>query len=154
ENVSRNGTWRVDWKNGDEAFCKRFDSVLLAAPAHRIPALAGMIDAGELLEPLQALPDSPISRITLGYRRDAVTHPLDGFGALVPEKENLPFLRVSCASGPFPARAPAGMVSLALYVGGARQPDLATLPLQAHLEQVLPALGKLLGMSGDPVFTN
>src|SRR5690606_9822035 len=90
----------------------------------------------------------------LGYRRDAVTHPLDGFGALVPEKENLPFLGVSFSSSTFPNRAPDGMVSLTLYVGGARQPDLATLPLQAQLEQVLPALGKLLGISGDPVFTN
>jgi len=152
EHFSRNGGWKIHWRSAGEEFCQTFDGVLIAAPAHRVPALGVIDDAQALLQPLKELPYSPVSLLTLGYRREDVSHPLDGFGALVPEKEKLPFLGIGFSSSVFPNRAPQGHVALSVYIGGARQPRQAFLPWHAQVERVLPGLQKLLGTTENPVF--
>ena len=54
--------------------------------------------------------------------------PLDGFGFLVPEVENLKILGTLFSSTLFPGRAPDGQVLLTTFVGGERNPALANLP--------------------------
>ena len=44
--------------------------------------------------------------VTLGYRRDAVRHPLDGFGFVVPQVERRPVIAGTFSSVKYPGRAP------------------------------------------------
>jgi oxygen-dependent protoporphyrinogen oxidase len=89
--------------------------------------------------------------VALGFERRAVPHPLDGFGMLVPAKENRRILGSLFSSTLFPGRAPEGRVLLTTFVGG-RQPELAALPA-AEIEQLVRAeLAGLLGVRADPVF--
>jgi oxygen-dependent protoporphyrinogen oxidase len=83
-----------------------------------------------------------------------VTHPLDGFGGLVPAVERRSILGVLFSSTLFPGRAPDGHVALTIYVGGTRQPELARLAPEALRPRVLADLRDLLGVTGDPVFTH
>jgi len=64
------------------------------------------------------------SVLALGFRRDQLSHPLDGFGFLVPEVERRRVLGAVFSSSLFPERAPAGHVMLTVFVGGTRDPDL------------------------------
>ena len=52
--------------------------------------------------------------------RSQVTHPFDGFGALVPRKEQLSILGVLFSSSMFENRAPKDHVLLTVFAGGAR----------------------------------
>ena len=81
-----------------------------------------------------------------------MTHPLDGFGVLVPAIENRSVLGVLFSSTLFPHRAPAGHVALTVFVGGARQPDVARLAPEKLLAHIAPDLSELLGVSGSSVF--
>ncbi len=144
--------WSVVWNDGATTHTDHFDTVIAALPA---PALA-QLRFGTLGErPLAALDTiehPPVSSFFLGYRREQVAHPLDGFGLLVPEVERRSVLGVLFSSSLFVGRAPTGHVALTVIVGGTRQPELARLPTEKLLATIAPDLAQLLGVTGTPVF--
>ncbi len=127
------------------------DGVVLAVPprALRDIEINGKL-AEERLFLRTRLPAPPLSVVFLGYRREQVQHPLDGFGMLVPEKEERKILGVLFSSSLFEGRAPEGFVSLTVFVGGSRQPELALKSEPEREELVRNELGDLLGAKGDP----
>ncbi len=102
--------------------------------------------------PLAEVKYPPVASVVLGFRREDVGHPLDGFGVLVPEIEGFNILGTLFSSSLFPQRAPAGHVTLTTYVGGMRRPDLAGLAPEQLFELVLRDLRELLGVRGAPTF--
>lgn len=144
--------WSVVWHDGQTTHTEQFDVVVAALPA---PALA-QIRFGTLgerpLASLDAIEHPPVSSLFLGYRREQVAHPLDGFGVLVPEVEQRSVLGILFSSSLFPHRAPGGHVALTVMIGGARQPELARLPGEKILAAVDRDLRELLGVRGAPVF--
>jgi len=153
------GTWKIETGSGVESA----DAVVCALPA---PALAALrIGENVPLASLAQIEHPPVSTLFLGYRRDQVAHPLDGFGMLVPAVEKLPILGVIFSSTLFPNRAPEGYLALTVMLGGAvcdRSHCGARLVGRAsfgndsenisRLAHVQPALSQLLGVSGEPVF--
>ncbi|MBC8012110.1 MAG: FAD-dependent oxidoreductase, partial [Burkholderiales bacterium] len=125
---------------------------ILALPA---PALARLIVGAPgtqaSLASLDHLAHPPVTSLFLGYRRDAVAHPLDGFGVLLPSIEKRRLLGVLFNSTLFPGRAPAGHVALTVMLGGARHPELAGQPIEYQLPVVQQELADLLGVRGEPV---
>ena len=81
-----------------------------------------------------------------------IAHPLDGFGFLVPECENLNILGTLFSSTLFPERAPKDHVLLTTFVGGERKPGLTLLPDSEIFSIVVNELNKLLGLKGNPSF--
>ncbi|MEO5959384.1 MAG: protoporphyrinogen oxidase [Opitutaceae bacterium] len=144
--------WSVVWHDGVTTHTENFDAVIAALPA---PALA-QLRFGTLGErPLAALDGiehPPVSSLFLGYRREHVAHPLDGFGLLIPEIEKRTALGVLFSSTLFPHRSPAGHVALTVMIGGTRQPALARLSSAEILSAVEPDLRQLLGATHPPVF--
>jgi oxygen-dependent protoporphyrinogen oxidase len=96
----------------------------------------------------------PVSAVALGFRREDVTHPCSGFGMLIPKIAGFKILGTIFSSALFPNRAPAGHVTLTSYVGGARYPELASLPPDQVVDVVLSDLRTLLGVTGRPVFVH
>jgi oxygen-dependent protoporphyrinogen oxidase len=96
----------------------------------------------------------PVSSIVLGFRREDVAHPLDGFGMLIPKIENFNILGTIFSSSLFPNRAPENFITLTSYIGGERQPELASLPPEKLVELVCEDLRALFGVKGQPVFTH
>jgi oxygen-dependent protoporphyrinogen oxidase len=146
--------WKIISSTGETVQTTEFDAVLLALPA---PALGQLVfgTLGERpLASLDHLPHPPVSSLFLGFRRDQVRHPLDGFGALLPARERRSLLGVLFSSTLFPGRAPEGHVALRVFVGGMRQPDAARLATPELLASVLPDLRELLGITGEPVYAH
>jgi oxygen-dependent protoporphyrinogen oxidase len=94
----------------------------------------------------------PVASVVLGFRREDVLHPCDGFGMLIPKIEGLKILGTIFSSSLFPNRAPAGHITLTSYVGGERAPGLASLPPDKLCEYVCQDLSLLLGVRNTPVF--
>ena len=94
----------------------------------------------------------PVASVVLGFRREDVVHPLDGFGMLIPRIEGSKILGTIFSSSLFPNRAPAGHVTLTSYVGGERYPELASLPEDELCALVCEDLRVLLGAKGKPTF--
>jgi oxygen-dependent protoporphyrinogen oxidase len=95
-----------------------------------------------------------VARITMGFRREDVADSLDGFGFLVPKAENLNILGTTFSSSIFANRAPSGHVLLTTFIGGCRQPELATEPAEKLFDLTLRDLQRILGVRGKPTYQN
>lgn len=101
-------------------------AVVLSVPAAAAAAL--LRDAApEAANALAAIPYAPVASVASIYRRADVAHALDGFGFLAPRSEHRRILGTLFSSSLFPERAAAGHVLLTTFVGGARDPGLASL---------------------------
>jgi len=138
----------------DASPAERFSRVVLALPAPALARLSiGSPGAQTSLASLDHLEHPAVASLFLGFRRDQIAHPLDGFGALFPSVEKRALLGVLFNSTLFPGRAPVNHVALTVMVGGARHGDLARRPLEQQLPVVLRELDEILGAKGAPVFT-
>jgi oxygen-dependent protoporphyrinogen oxidase len=95
----------------------------------------------------------PVASVVLGFRREDVAHSCQGYGMLIPKIEGFKILGTIFSSALFPNRAPAGHLALTSYIGGERYPELALLPPEQLIETTLADLRILLGVRGQPVFT-
>jgi oxygen-dependent protoporphyrinogen oxidase len=130
-----------------------YDGVIYAAPAHCVDDVDLAFPGGDRLKTLASITHPPVAVLALGFRREDVAHPLDGFGFLVPEVERVRHvLGVIFSSSLFPGRAPDGQVLLTAFIGGVRNPDLANADLPTITARVLDDLRVLLGASGEPTF--
>jgi oxygen-dependent protoporphyrinogen oxidase len=129
-----------------------FTHVLLTSPAHRLAGLKIESTAGGDLSLLEQIVYPPVTSFTMGFKREDVAHPLDGFGVLIPKIENRNCLGTLFTSSLFADRAPAGHVTLTSYLGGMRAPELALKPVDEVRRLILDDLRDLLGVRGQPVW--
>jgi oxygen-dependent protoporphyrinogen oxidase len=150
--ASSEGRWLVHWGGPDGARSQDFEAVVAALPAQSLSRLEIGRRGTPPLSLLGEIEHPPVASVFVGFRRDQVRHPLDGFGALVPAAEKRSILGVLFNSSLFPERAPAGHVALTVFAGGALQPEMACLEQGALLDRVLGDLRSLLGTEGEPAF--
>lgn len=142
------GRWEVLTQHGRTTHA----AVLLAAPAYRLAEIRLEAMAHADLGLLKEIHYPPVASVVLGYRREKVAHPLDGFGVLIPAVERFRILGTLFSSSLFPNRAPTGHVTLTSYVGGMRAPELAQLPEAELVRITAEDLAELLGAQGRPIF--
>lgn len=142
------GPWWVEPSEGPPIEAA---AVLLATEAHASARLVDGFDP-ELSLQLRSIPYASSIVANVGYRRDAIAHPLDGFGAVIPAIEGRSILATSFSSVKFPGRAPADSVLLRVFIGGATQPHLYDLDDAAIEAIIIRELGDLIGASGNPLF--
>lgn len=163
--------WRVTTANGE----MEFGAVIYCGTAYRLAelkvgqasrlpnvrasasiALVLAEEAGEttaLLSLFSEINYPPVASVVLGFRREDVAHPCLGYGMLIPKIEGFKILGTIFSSALFPNRAPSGHLTLTSYIGGARYPELAALPPEQLIETTLADLRVLLGVRGQPVFS-
>jgi oxygen-dependent protoporphyrinogen oxidase len=129
-----------------------YDGVIYAAPAHCVDEVDLAFPGGDRLKTLASITHPPVAVLALGFRREDVAHPLDGFGLLVPEVARRHVLGVIFSSTLFPGRAPDGHTLLTAFVGGVRNPDLANADLPTLTARVHDDLRALLGATGEPTY--
>lgn len=123
--------------------------LVLAVPAHVAARLVADIEPAAA-ESLKAMAHPPLSVIHLGYHRDDITHPLDGFGMLCPRQEQCHTLGNLWMSTTFAGRAPDGSVLTTTFVGGARRPELAMQDDEAIISMVKEEQQQLIGARRPP----
>lgn len=124
--------------------------VVLAAPAFVAAELVKHIDQ-RAAAAMRGMYYPPLTVVHVGYRREDVEHPLDGFGLLCPSGEQRDILGMLWPSSLFPGRAPAGTVLTTNFVGGARRPELARLPDDELQAMVMREQQAMIGARGKPV---
>lgn len=146
--------WTVDWRGPDAAGQTGYDTVIYSGTAHQLGKLGVAARTPLDFSKFSEIRYPPVASVVLGFRREDVTHPCNGFGVLIPRVEGFNILGAIFSSALFPNRAPAGQLCLTCYVGGERQPDLAALPPEKLIALVTEDLRRLLGVRGEPVFAH
>ena len=125
-------------------------AVIVAAPPPRAAPLVEALSA-DAARLLAAIPFASTVTVLLGYRREDVAHPLDGYGLLVPRGEGLRTTALSFSSTKLPGRAPDGHVLLRGFVGGVHDPGAVTLDDAALVGTVEREMQPVLGLAEEPV---
>lgn len=144
--------WGVVSTRRGETEVAEFDRVVLTLPAAPLAELTIGALGERPLAALAAVAYPPVASLFLGYRREQVTHPLDGFGVLMPTSEHRQVLGVLFSSSLFAGRAPADHVALTVMLGGVNRPDLGQADESTLLRVAQRELAEILGVSGDPVY--
>ena len=140
--------YQLQLTNGEQI---ESDVLILAAPAHAQAQMLKFMNS-DLAGLLSEIPYPSLSVCCLGYRKEQVGPVLDGFGFLIPSKEQRAILGTIIDSNVFPGRAPEGSVLLRSMVGGARTPELALLPDDQLISKVRSDLQDILGLRAEPDF--
>jgi len=162
--VRNSGGWTLDLRTKDGHARSEHSAVIYAGTAFQLAELQVELQEplsgpsvamiGNLLDlsPFAGIRHPPVASVVLGFRREDVAHPCQGFGALIPKVEGFKILGTIFSSSLFPNRAPAGHITLTSYIGGERHPDLATLPPDELVDLTRQDLCALFGVRGRPTF--
>lgn len=144
------GGFLVTVRGGSGSRTLGADSVVIATPAYAAAEILCRFDP-RIAQALSRIRHPPLAVAFLGYRADAIAHPLDGSGVLAPSIEGRNVLGMLFSSTLFPGRAPAGHAALTTFIGGARQPLLALSRPEELLEIAHREARELLGARALPV---
>jgi oxygen-dependent protoporphyrinogen oxidase len=145
--------WLVESSGaGRDATSTEHDGVIYAGTAYKLATLKVEALAQIDLKEFSEIKYPPVASVVLGFRREDVEHPCEGFGMLIPKIEGFKILGTIFSSSLFPNRAPAGHLTLTSYVGGERYPELAQLPPDKLFALTIEDLRIILGVRAQPTF--
>ena len=144
QQTSDGNRWHVSLANGETL---NAELLCIALPAPHTAALIGDLSS-PLTSKLNAIPYASSATVNLAFRREDITHPLDGMGFVVPATENLSLIGCSFSSIKFESRAPADHVLLRAFVG---EPTSKKTEMEL-IELCQADLTPLLGLKDAPQF--
>ena len=146
------GSFVVAGQRFGMAFERAARAVVIATPAY---AAAEMVRdlAPAAASALKDIPYPPVTVVASAYRRRDILHPLDGFGFLAPAKERPAVLGTLFSSTMFENRAPSEVAVLTTFVGGRRNPELATAGDAEVRSAVHAELSHLVGAGAEPMWS-
>jgi len=103
------------------------DCVIIATTTYEASRITKSLSV-KLSEGFQTIPYAPINVICMGFDEKDIKTKTDGFGFLVPHKENLKILGSIWTSSIFKDRAPQGKVQFRTMVGGDGDHETVKLP--------------------------
>jgi oxygen-dependent protoporphyrinogen oxidase len=142
--------------SGDEIW--QASQVVLAVPATQVARLIDdlqPLDEGLLARAKACLRDidyPAVASISMAFEKSQIKHALDGFGCLLPTKENKQTLGVLFPSSIFSERCPANQHLITVFIGGGRGQQAMTLTPQQRVDLVLQELSPYLGIQGQPLW--
>jgi protoporphyrinogen/coproporphyrinogen III oxidase len=138
--------WRVETSVGRlEA-----DAVIVAAPAFQAARMLAGSDPG-LQELLATISFASTVIIHLGFAREDVPHPLDGYGYLIPSVEGSDLVACTWSSQKWQGRAPEDFVLMRLFAGRFGRRDLMGRPPGELFALARAEVAATLGVTAAPV---
>lgn len=147
--VEGGGPFTVTLDSGDTLHAK---AVIVAVPAWAAAPMLEPVDP-ELAGLCREVHYVSSATVAFGLRRDQVRHPLNGSGFVVPRPERRALMAATWISSKWPGRAPAGMVLMRGFLGGAFDPDVLEQDDEALARAAFDDLSQRLGIRGDPLLT-
>jgi oxygen-dependent protoporphyrinogen oxidase len=145
-------SWTLDVRERGQQSRVEHSAVIYAGTAFKLAEMEVQTSMPLQFAKFAEIRYPPVASVVLGFRREDVVHPCEGFGMLIPKVEGFKILGTIFSSSLFPNRAPAGHLTLTSYVGGERFPELASLPPEKLFALTCEDLRVLLGVKGKPTF--
>ncbi len=101
---------------------------------------------------LLTIPYVSTATISMGFDKKGFSHPMDGFGFVVPEVEGRTIMACTWTSSKWDARAPQDKALLRCFVGGAKRGELVSMKDEPLAELVTKDLRDIMGIHTRPLF--
>ena len=129
------------------------DAVLSTIPSYAASKIFIKYDK-DFKNHAEAIYYPPVLVYYLVYNRKDIKQELDGFGFLIPAKENKSFLGALWSSIIFSQRTDETKAAFTLFVGGSRNPDFVKEDRASLLLKVRKEFETLMGITADPIFAS
>jgi oxygen-dependent protoporphyrinogen oxidase len=146
-----NSGFRVKYLQGQQRNFINCDMLVSAIPAYAAADIVKDLDI-KTAEHLLNIYYPPVLVLYVGYEKSSINRPLDGFGFLIPSKENKSFLGAIWSSVLFPERCGNDKASFTIFVGGSRNPQIAEQDKNEIVARVLKEFHEIMKINSDPVF--
>lgn len=144
------GNYGVTFREGNQNLTLLADVVLSTVPAYKASELFNHFDE-KIGKHLNEIYYPPVLVLYLVYERDAVGQPLDGFGFLIPEKEEKSFLGAIWSSVIFPNRSDTTKAAFTLFIGGSRDAGFVDDVEQMVIDRARREFELIMKISAEPV---
>lgn len=143
--------FEIIYRKDGESASEFFDLIISAIPAY---------DAGRIFQfgdedfnhHCSQVYYPPVAVLYLGFRKNRIAQPLDGFGFLIPTKEKKDFLGAIWSSVLFENRAPEDYESFTLFIGGAQKPEILDQDDENLIANTVAEFKKIMKIDSDPEF--
>jgi oxygen-dependent protoporphyrinogen oxidase len=140
-------TYRIDNQN----ITLLTDAVLSTIPAYKAAELLGHFDQN-LAKHLNEIYYPPVLVLYLVYDRSSIGQPLNGFGFLIPEKENKSFLGAIWSSVIFSNRTDNSKAGFTLFIGGSRDAGFVDDVEQLVIDRARKEFEEIMKIKCGPVY--
>ncbi|MBI3599322.1 MAG: protoporphyrinogen oxidase [Nitrospinae bacterium] len=147
---SKENIYKISLKSGEILDA---DVVILTTPSYETAKLLGMLNSS-ISDILNQIPYVSTATISLCYKKDTISHPMNGFGFLVPKPENRKITGATWVSRKFSYRAPDDSVLIRCFLGGSYNEGLVSLNDRDMIKIVKEELRDIMGISAEPVLTS
>ncbi len=144
------GSYGVSYRNGKQSLTLLADVILSTVPAYKAAELFDSFGS-DLVKHLNEIYYPPVLVLYLVYNRKDVGQPLDGFGFLIPEKEEKSFLGAIWSSVIFPNRADETKAAFTLFIGGSRDAGFVDDVEQMVIDRARREFELIMKISAEPV---
>lgn len=140
-------------RNGETSPVITAGRVVLATPLGISRRLADTV-APRVSRALDGTPCASLVVINLAYPSAKVTHPMSGYGFLVPADEPTPIMGVLWADSAFPHHAPDDQRLIRVFMGGPRDPHACQREDSELIQTVRDSVNALLGIECEPTLVD
>lgn len=144
-----NGGYEIQLENGETI---RTDAVVMTLHTHTVADWVEAWDA-DLAHLLRDIGYISTASVSVGFKKEEIAHPLNGFGFVVSRKEGKHILAATWSSTKFPGCAPPGCVLIRAILGGAHQERIVEEDDATLLTYVREDLKSILGIEAQPVLS-
>ena len=135
-----------------QKFASLEDITIVATPAYTAAKLVEDLNP-VLSRALDQIPYAPIAVAGLLFKQDSFRKKPDGFGYLVPSRENKDILGVLIESNVYENRAREDQVMLRIMIGGAHHPAIINDDQDQILAKAVKEIDSVYGLTARPVET-
>lgn len=129
------------------------DAVLSTIPVYAASNIFTKFDK-EFKAHADAIYYPPVLVYYLVYDKKNIKQVLDGFGFLIPAKENKSFLGALWSSIIFSDRSDESKAAFTLFIGGSRNPGFVNEERASILKKARKEFEELMGITAEPIFTS
>lgn len=140
----------VTFRDGKQSLTLLADIVLSTIPSYKAAEIFGHFDE-QLAKHLNEIYYPPVLVLYLVYDKSAVGQPLDGFGFLIPEKEEKSFLGAIWSSVIFPNRSDESKAAFTLFIGGSRDAGFVDDVEQIVIDRARREFELIMKISAEPI---
>ncbi|MCH8171621.1 MAG: protoporphyrinogen oxidase, partial [Bacteroidetes bacterium] len=129
------------------------DSVVSTIPAYALSNIIANIDQ-DFAKILNDVFYPSVLVLYIGYKKSDVHRSLDGFGFLIPQKEEKSFLGAIWNSVLFPYRTDNDNVCFTLFIGGATKERISGTTTGAPIKKAISEFQQIMNIKNVPVYTS
>ena len=147
--VDKRDIFKISLKNGEVLDA---DTVVFATPSYETASLlTGINDSISAL--LNKIPYASTATVSLAFKKESISNPMNGFGFLVPRQEKRRITGATWVSRKFSDRSPDDSVLIRCFIGGSHNEKLVFLNDKDMIEMVKGELRDIMGITSEPLLT-